>query len=104
MTLTKTDAHGNDFLIVRSADVWPLLAGLPWGVWALPFLPQIPLPAKITTEVLPPIHLAEALGRDLRPDHAADPEIVQAGFDFVVGQMRKRLGELYGERKYPVIG
>ncbi|WP_170229023.1 1-acyl-sn-glycerol-3-phosphate acyltransferase [Polyangium fumosum] len=90
--------------IVRSADVWPLLAGLPWGVWALPFLPHIPLPAKITTEVLPPIHLSEALGRDLNPDDASDPEIVQAGFDLVVGRMRKRLGELYDERKYPVLG
>ncbi len=90
--------------LVRSADVWPLLAGLPWGVWALPFLPQIPLPAKITTEVLPPIHLSEALGRDLEPHHADDPEIVQAGFDVVIGRMRKHLGALYDERKYPVFG
>jgi len=90
--------------LVRSADVLPLLAGLPWGVWALPFLPQIPLPAKITTEVLPPIHLSEALGRDLEPHHADDPEIVNAGFDLVVSRMRERLGELYDERKFPVLG
>jgi 1-acyl-sn-glycerol-3-phosphate acyltransferase len=90
--------------LVRSADVLPLLAGLPWGVWALPFLPQIPLPAKITTEVLPPIHLSEALGRDLRPEDATNDDIVQQGFDLVVHRMRKRLGELYDERKYPVFG
>lgn len=90
--------------LVRSADVLPLLAGLPWGVWALPFLPQIPLPAKITTEVLEPIHLDEALGRKLRPEDAKDAGIVQQGFDLVVQRMREKLGELYDERRFPVLG
>lgn len=90
--------------IVRSADVLPLLAGFPWGIWAIPFLPQIPLPAKITTEILPPIHLAEELGRPLRPEDAGDESIVQAGFELVLGRMRDALGRLYDERKYPFIG
>jgi 1-acyl-sn-glycerol-3-phosphate acyltransferase len=90
--------------IVRSADVLPLVAGIPWGVWAIPFLPQIPIPAKITTQVLPPVDLSEALGRQLRPEDANDETIVQAGFDLVLGRMRKAIDELYDERKYPFIG
>jgi 1-acyl-sn-glycerol-3-phosphate acyltransferase len=90
--------------LVRSIDAWPLQAGLPWGVWGLPFLPQFPLPAKITTEVLDPIHLDEIVGRELRPEDADNPAIVQKGFDVVVSRMRERVNELYDERKYPVIG
>ncbi len=90
--------------IVRSADVLPLLAGLPWGVWAIPFLPQIPIPAKITTEVLAPIHLSEELGQRLEPQHATDDKIIQAGFDLVLKRMRSALERLYDERKYPFIG
>ena len=90
--------------IVRSADVLPLLAGLPWGVWAIPFLPQIPIPAKITTEVLPPIHLSEELGQKIEPHHATDEKIIQAGFDLVLERMRSALERLYDERKYPFLG
>lgn len=90
--------------IVRSADVLPVVAGLPWGVWAIPGLPQLPIPSKITTEVLEPIHLSEALGCDLRPEDANDEATVQAGFDFVLEKMRASLGRLYDERKYPFIG
>jgi 1-acyl-sn-glycerol-3-phosphate acyltransferase len=90
--------------IVRSADVLPLLTGLPWGVWAIPFLPQLPIPAKITTEVLAPIDLSEALGRPIRPEHADDESIVQAGFEIVLQKMREALARLYDERKYPFVG
>jgi 1-acyl-sn-glycerol-3-phosphate acyltransferase len=90
--------------LVRSADVLPVLAGLPWGVWALPFLPQIPLPAKLTAEVLPPIWLPDALKRKLKPSDADNPEVVRAGFDVVVGRMRERLRELYKERSWPILG
>jgi 1-acyl-sn-glycerol-3-phosphate acyltransferase len=90
--------------LVRSADVMPVLAGLPWGIWALPFLPQIPLPAKITTEVLPPVHLSNELGRALSPGDADNQEIVNAGYEIVVGRMRKHLSKLYAERKFPILG
>ncbi|NUQ72514.1 MAG: 1-acyl-sn-glycerol-3-phosphate acyltransferase [Polyangiaceae bacterium] len=90
--------------LVRSADVMPLLAGLPWGVWALPFLPQLPLPAKITTEVCDPIWLPDALGRDLSPEDADDPTVVSAGFEIVLERMKKSLDALYEERKWPILG
>jgi 1-acyl-sn-glycerol-3-phosphate acyltransferase len=81
--------------IVRSADVMPLIAGLPWGIWILPFLPQLPFPAKITTEVLPAITV------EGDPDR---PEDVKAGFDRVLGEMQPALERLYAERKYPILG
>ncbi len=90
--------------IVRSADVLPLLVGFPWGIWAIPFIPQIPIPAKITTEILAPIHLSDELGRRLVPEDANDEKIVQAGFDLVLERMRRALGNLYDERKYPFLG
>lgn len=90
--------------VVRSADVFPLLAGLPWGVWALPFLPQLPLPAKLTTEVLPPIYLERELGRSLRPSDADDPTVVRRGFDLVLTRMRASLDALARERRFPILG
>jgi len=90
--------------LVRSADVMPLIAGLPWGVWAIPFLPPLPLPSKITSEVLEPIWLPDALGRRLTPADADDPAIVRAGFDLVLGRMRRAVDALYDERRWPVLG
>jgi 1-acyl-sn-glycerol-3-phosphate acyltransferase len=81
--------------LVRSADVWPLIAGVPWGLWAAPFLPHVPLPAKITTEVLPPIVVAGD------PDDAA---AVRSGFDRVLEAMRLALKRLYRERRWPIVG
>lgn len=90
--------------LVRSADALPLQAGLPYGLWALPFLPQIPLPARITTEVLPPIHLEEALGRTLTNADAEDPRVLRSAFNIVLGRMRERLSLLYEERTWPILG
>jgi 1-acyl-sn-glycerol-3-phosphate acyltransferase len=90
--------------LVRSGDVLPVLAGLPWGLWALPFVPQFPLPAKITTEVLPPIWLPDVLGRQLSPADAQDPELVGLAFRTVLARMRAALRRLYRERRLPVLG
>ena len=90
--------------LVRSADIWPLMLGLPWGVWALPFLPQLPLPAKITTEVLEPIRLDEVLGRKLGPDDADDKQLVDEGFRFVLERMQAAVTRLYAERRWPILG
>lgn len=90
--------------LVRSGDTLPVLAGLPWGVWALPFLPQIPLPAKITSEVLPPVYMSEVLGREVRPEDADDPAVIDKGFDYVLQRMREAVNRLYDERKYPIVG
>jgi 1-acyl-sn-glycerol-3-phosphate acyltransferase len=90
--------------LVRSADVMPVMAGLPWGIWALPFLPQLPLPAKITIEVLDPIWLPEALGRPLSAEDAGDAHTVHAGYRVVLARMRMAIDRLYDERRYPILG
>jgi 1-acyl-sn-glycerol-3-phosphate acyltransferase len=90
--------------IVRSADVMPVMAGLPWGLWALPFLPQLPLPAKITIEVLDPIWLPEVLGRPLSEEDASDAHTVHAGYRIVLARMRMAIDRLYDERRYPILG
>lgn len=90
--------------LVRSADVLPLQLGLPWGLWALPFLPQLPLPAKMTTEILEPIWLPDALGMKLEPSHADDKALVEAGFRIVLAKMRATLDRLYDERTWPIFG
>ncbi len=81
--------------IVRSADVLPVVAGLPWGLWLMPALPQLPLPAKITTEVLEPIEL---------DGDAEDERAVRRGFDLVLARMQASLDALYAERRYPILG
>lgn len=81
--------------LVRSADSLPVMAGLPWGIWALPFLPQLPLPAKITSEVLEPMDL---------PGDPDDLAAVKQNFDDVLGTMQSALDRLYDERKWPILG
>jgi 1-acyl-sn-glycerol-3-phosphate acyltransferase len=73
----------------------PVSLALPWGVNVGDFASHLPLPAKITIEVLEPIHLRERFGSD--PDH---DEI----YDYVTGVMQQKLSELQSERRLPLIG
>jgi hypothetical protein len=54
-----------------------------------------PLPAKITIEVLPPIHLREEFG--------ADPDLDEV-YEHVIRVMQETLDALAAERRLPVIG
>jgi 1-acyl-sn-glycerol-3-phosphate acyltransferase len=76
-------------------DVAPVQIAPPWGVTVLDLPGRIPLPAKITVEVLPAIDLAAELGADGGPDE---------GYDLVTERMQDALGELAEERAFPVIG
>jgi 1-acyl-sn-glycerol-3-phosphate acyltransferase len=75
--------------------VAPVQIGPPFGVTFLDAPLRVPIPAKITVQVLPPIDLREALGAD------ADPE---DGYDLVTGRMQDTLDELAEERTFPVLG
>jgi 1-acyl-sn-glycerol-3-phosphate acyltransferase len=90
--------------LVRSADIWPIMVGLPWGIWALPFVPHLPLPAKITIEVLEPIRLDDLLGRRLTPADADDQAIIDQAFRLVLSRMQEGVTRLYSERRWPVLG
>ena len=76
-------------------DVAPVQIGPPWGVTILDLPGRVPLPAKITIEVLPAIDLAAELG----PAAGAD-----AAYDLVTGRMQEVLDRLADERTLPVIG
>jgi 1-acyl-sn-glycerol-3-phosphate acyltransferase len=75
--------------------VLPISLALPWGVNVGDMLGHIPLPAKITIETLPPIHLREEFGPD--PD-------VDAVYDHILQTMQDTLDALAAERRLPVLG
>ena len=73
----------------------PISIALPWGLNVGDFLGHIPLPAKITIEVLPPI--------DLREQFGAEPDVDEV-YDHVTRVMQEALDALAAERRFPVIG
>ena len=75
--------------------VLPISLALPWGLNIGDMLGHIPLPAKITIETLPPIHLREEFG--------ADPDLDEV-YDHVVRLMQDTLDALAAERRLPVLG
>ncbi len=75
--------------------VLPILIAPPWGLDIGDFLPRIPLPAKITSEVLAPIDLAEQFGPD--PD-------VDEVYEHITRVMQDALSSLAAERRFPIIG
>jgi len=75
--------------------VLPISLALPWGVNVGDFLGHLPLPAKITIEVLPPVHLRDEFG--------SDPDVDEA-HDHVVRLMQETLDALAAERRLPVLG
>jgi 1-acyl-sn-glycerol-3-phosphate acyltransferase len=75
--------------------VLPISLALPWGLNVGDFLGHLPLPAKITTEVLPAIDLHEQFGADPDPDEV---------YAYVTRVMQEALDALFAERRFPVIG
>lgn len=75
--------------------VLPISLALPWGLNVGDMLGHVPLPAKLTVEVLPPIHLREEFG--------PDPDVGEV-YDHVVRLMQDTLDALAAERRFPVIG
>jgi 1-acyl-sn-glycerol-3-phosphate acyltransferase len=79
--------------------VLPISIALPWGLNIGDMLGHIPLPAKITIEALPPIHLREEFGG---PD-GADPDVDEI-YDHLMRLMQETLDALAAERRFPIIG
>jgi 1-acyl-sn-glycerol-3-phosphate acyltransferase len=75
--------------------VLPVSLALPWGLNVGDFLGHLPLPAKITIEVLPPIDLVEQFG--------SEPDFDEA-YDHVVRVMQESLDALAAERRLPIVG
>ncbi len=75
--------------------VLPISLALPWGVNVGDLLGHVPLPAKITIQVLEPI--------DLRREFGEHPD-VDAVYDEVVTRMQRALDRLAAERRLPLVG
>jgi 1-acyl-sn-glycerol-3-phosphate acyltransferase len=77
-------------------DVAPVQIAPPWGVTVLDLPGRLPLPAKISIEVLPPIDLRRELGGAF-----GDPD---EGYELVRGRMQDALSALEEARALPLIG
>jgi 1-acyl-sn-glycerol-3-phosphate acyltransferase len=75
--------------------VLPVSLGPPFGINLLDLPGRIPLPAKITIEVKPPIDLKKRFGKDPDPDEV---------YEDVTGEMQEALDELSEERDLPLVG
>ncbi|MGE2720557.1 lysophospholipid acyltransferase family protein [Mycolicibacterium celeriflavum] len=76
------------------AEILPISVGFPFGLSVF-FPPNLPLPAKITTRVLPPINVVEQFGED--------PDVKEVDAH-VRSVMQAALDELATERRFPVLG
>jgi 1-acyl-sn-glycerol-3-phosphate acyltransferase len=75
--------------------VLPISIAVPWGLNIGDLLGHIPLPAKITIEVLPPIRLRDEFG--------PEPDVDEA-YEHVLRLMQETLDALAAERRLPLIG
>ncbi|MBW0018965.1 MAG: 1-acyl-sn-glycerol-3-phosphate acyltransferase [Mycobacterium sp.] len=75
-------------------DILPLSFGFPFGFSAA-IPPNLPLPAKIVTQVLEPIDIAREFGED--PDVAEVDEHVRS-------VMQDALNDLAAHRRFPILG
>jgi 1-acyl-sn-glycerol-3-phosphate acyltransferase len=73
----------------------PIVVGFPFGLSVGGFPPIVPLPAKVTIELLEPI--------DLRSRYGAEPDVDEIYRD-LMATMQKTLTGLQGERRLPVLG
>ena len=72
-----------------------VVVGFPFGLSVGGFPPVLPLPAKVTMELLEPI--------DLRARHGADPDVEEIYHD-LMATMQETLTALQRERRLPVLG
>ncbi|MCW2546694.1 MAG: 1-acyl-sn-glycerol-3-phosphate acyltransferase [Mycobacterium sp.] len=75
--------------------VLPISLALPWGLNFGDFLGHLPLPAKITIDVLEPI--------DVRATYGEKPDL-DAAYADIMAKMQAALVALAAERRLPVIG
>jgi 1-acyl-sn-glycerol-3-phosphate acyltransferase len=75
--------------------VLPISIAPPWGLNVGDFLGHVPLPAKITVEVLEPI--------DVRAQFGDEPDLNEV-YDHVMRVMQDALDQLAAERRLPVLG
>ena len=80
---------------VARLKVFPLAVSLPWGI-APAALPQIPLPAKIRTRFMPPVHV------ETDPSLADDEEYVEQKYREVEQSIQSGMDALARRRRLPL--
>jgi 1-acyl-sn-glycerol-3-phosphate acyltransferase len=95
VTRGETAAKASGWADLTRIKVLPVALAPPFGVSVLDLPTRLPLPAKITVEVLPPIDLGERFGPN--PDH-------EAVYEQVTGEMQEALSDLQDQRTVPVVG
>jgi 1-acyl-sn-glycerol-3-phosphate acyltransferase len=75
--------------------ILPISVGFPFGASVLILPPNLPLPTKVVTQVLKPIHVGRKFGKN------ADVAEVDA---YVRDVMQSALDELAKQRRFPIIG
>ena len=95
--LSRGETLAKLLLLDRTArlKVLPVSIAAPWGINVGDFLGHVPLPAKITVETLPPIHLRDEFGDD--------PDLDEV-YEHVTRLMQETLDALASERRFPIIG
>src|SRR3954471_9984560 len=88
-------ARATGWASLTRIKVLPVALAPPFGISVMDLPPRLPLPAKITIEVLPPIDLERRFERDA--DHT---EVYEA----ITGEMQDALSDLQDERSIPVVG
>jgi len=78
-------------------NVFPLLAGLPFGVTSV-LAPPLPMPAHLTLEFLPALDWT-----GYGPAAADDERIVSACYEDITGRLQAALDRLSAERPYPLL-
>ena len=77
--------------------VFPIAVSLPWGI-APAALPQLPLPAKIRTQLMPAVEL------DHDPDRADDDEYLEEKYCEVQNSIQQGMDALARKRALPLFG
>lgn len=75
--------------------VLPVQFGPPFGITVFDLPTEVPLPAQLTIQVLPPVDLEERFGPD------ADLDVIH---NALTDDMQRALDELAAERDVPVVG
>jgi 1-acyl-sn-glycerol-3-phosphate acyltransferase len=75
------------------SDVLPIALAPPWGIDVGDLFGHLPLPSKITIEVLEPIDVAAQFGED-----------ADAAYDAITARMQSALDRLAAERRLPILG
>ena len=76
----------------------PIVLGIPFGVTIETIPTHLPLPAKIRTELLDPIHL------DKDPERVNDREYVNSIYLEVESAIQKAMDRLAKQRRFPIFG